>query len=55
MLIGVKLGVPPRRGYGGKDPMNVDLDEVAKVFPYGKFLPLKLSLLEDCLSIPGGL
>jgi len=44
MLIGVKLGVPPRRGSsgGGEEPMDVDLDEVAKVFPYGKLLPIEV-------------
>ena len=46
MLIGVRLGVPPRRGTGGGgvggEPMDVDLDEVARVFPYGKLLPIEV-------------
>lgn len=45
MLIGVRLGVPPRRGTDGgapNEPMDVDLDEVAKVFPYGRLLPIEV-------------
>ncbi len=34
MLVHVKLGVP--------DNMAVDLNEVAKVFPYGKLLPIEV-------------
>lgn len=40
MLISVKLGVPTRRD--SKDPMQVNLDEVAKVFPYGRLLPMEV-------------
>ena len=40
MLIHVKLGVPP-------DYPDVDLDEIARVFPYGKLLPVEV--------VPGGL
>ncbi len=36
MLIHVKLGVPPLH----QDPMPVDPLQVAKVFPYGRLLPL---------------
>ena len=35
MLIHVKLGVPP-------DYPEVDVDELAKVFPYGKLLPIEV-------------
>ena len=34
MLVHVKLGVP--------DGMPLDLNEVAKVFPYGKLLPIEV-------------
>ena len=40
MLIHVKLGVP-------EEALHVDLDAVAKVFPYGKLLPIDV--------VPGGL
>ena len=40
MLVHVKLGVPA-------EALHVDLDEVAKVFPYGKLLPIDV--------VPGGL
>ena len=36
----VKLGVPAQRG--SDDPMEVDLNEVAKVFPYGRLLPMEV-------------
>lgn len=40
MLVHVKLGVP-------SEAPDVDLDEVAKVFPYGQLLPIEV--------VPGGL
>jgi uncharacterized protein (TIGR02058 family) len=40
MLISVKLGVPTQRG--STDPMEVNLNEVAKVFPYGRLLPFEV-------------
>ncbi|KAL7538410.1 hypothetical protein ACHAWF_006083 [Thalassiosira exigua] len=40
MLISVKLGVPTHRKFN--DPMKVDLNEVAKVFPYGRLLPIEV-------------
>ena len=40
MLISLKLGVPTKRG--SDDPMDVKLDEVAKVFPYGRLLPIEV-------------
>eukprot|EP00580_Thalassiosira_gravida_P008181 CAMPEP_0201650562 /NCGR_PEP_ID=MMETSP0493-20130528/41432_1 /ASSEMBLY_ACC=CAM_ASM_000838 /TAXON_ID=420259 /ORGANISM="Thalassiosira gravida, Strain GMp14c1" /LENGTH=183 /DNA_ID=CAMNT_0048126703 /DNA_START=251 /DNA_END=802 /DNA_ORIENTATION=+ len=40
MLISVKLGVPRQRG--SMDPMEVDLNEVAKVLPYGRLLPIEV-------------
>ena len=36
----MKLGVPPRRD--SKNPMEVDLSTVAKVFPYGRLLPMEV-------------
>jgi uncharacterized protein (TIGR02058 family) len=48
MLIQVKLGVPP---YSSPDnnnettshnPMTVQVEEVAKVFPYGRLLPIQI-------------
>ncbi|KAL3795911.1 hypothetical protein HJC23_002182 [Cyclotella cryptica] len=39
MFISVKLGVPTRRS--SSDPMEVNLNEVAKVFPYGRLLPIE--------------
>ena len=47
MLIQVKLGVPPlSSAKDGKDlrPMNVDLAQVAKVFPYGRLLPIDVDI-----------
>eukprot|EP00581_Thalassiosira_minuscula_P015370 CAMPEP_0183721768 /NCGR_PEP_ID=MMETSP0737-20130205/13936_1 /TAXON_ID=385413 /ORGANISM="Thalassiosira miniscula, Strain CCMP1093" /LENGTH=182 /DNA_ID=CAMNT_0025951823 /DNA_START=139 /DNA_END=687 /DNA_ORIENTATION=- len=40
MLISVKLGVPTKRG--STDAMEVDLNQVAKVFPYGRLLPMEV-------------
>ena len=40
MLIHVRLGVPP-------EFMEVDVEEVARVFPYGRVLPIEVT--------PGGL
>uniref|UniRef100_A0A7S2H706 Uncharacterized protein n=1 Tax=Helicotheca tamesis TaxID=374047 RepID=A0A7S2H706_9STRA len=53
MLISVKLGVPPKgddnenEGQSAEEgrllePMEVDLSEVAKVFPYGRLLPIQV-------------
>jgi uncharacterized protein (TIGR02058 family) len=42
MLIHVKLGVPAIGGLS--DPLHVDRLQVAKVFPYGKLLPIELSV-----------
>lgn len=39
MLIHVKLGVPPKED-GGNMPIPVDLSEIAKVFPYGRLMPI---------------
>ena len=36
----VKLGIPTQRG--SMDPMEVDVNEVAKVFPYGRLLPIEV-------------
>mmetsp|Transcript_21676 Transcript_21676/g.45598 ORF Transcript_21676/g.45598 Transcript_21676/m.45598 type:complete len:259 (-) Transcript_21676:7-783(-) len=41
MLISVKLGVPPKRN-ARNEPMDVNLNEVAKVFPYGRLLPIEV-------------
>ncbi len=41
MLISVKLGVPTKRN-SENEPMYVDLNEVAKVFPYGRLLPIEV-------------
>ena len=38
--IKVKLGVPNQRK--STDPMKVNLNEVAKVFPYGRLLPIEV-------------
>ena len=38
MLISLKLGVPTRRG--SDEPMELNINEVAKVFPYGRLLPI---------------
>lgn len=37
----VKLGVPSQRE-SINHPMKVNLDEVAKVFPYGRLLPMEV-------------
>ena len=43
MLIHVKLGIPPQNEKEEKvKPMNVDLSEIAKVFPYGKLMPIEV-------------
>mmetsp|Transcript_6552 Transcript_6552/g.12323 ORF Transcript_6552/g.12323 Transcript_6552/m.12323 type:complete len:216 (+) Transcript_6552:74-721(+) len=53
MLIQVKLGVPSKEeDDGGVEPLHVDLSHVAKVFPYGKLLPIKIVL--GGLSFPTG-
>jgi uncharacterized protein (TIGR02058 family) len=44
MLIHVKLGVPSIRATTGSEPLPVDPLQVAKVFPYGKVLPLEMCL-----------
>lgn len=36
----VKLGVPTKRE--SNEPMEVDLNQVAKVFPYGRLLPMEI-------------
>ena len=40
MLIHVKLGVPPTDADADQNAMPVDVFEVAKVFPYGRLLPI---------------
>ena len=61
MLISVKLGVPPRRCASTQrsresgwvvEPMEVNLNEVAKVFPYGRLLPIEVVV--GGLSFPTG-
>ena len=46
MLIQVKLGIPPIRdeekGASPQSPILVDALEVAKVFPYGRLLPIEM-------------
>jgi len=43
MLILVKLGVPPKDEYNDSlTPIDVDLHHVAKVFPYGKLMPIEV-------------
>lgn len=46
MLIEVLLGVPPKKDFDGSDligqPMDIDLANVAKVFPYGRLLPIEV-------------
>lgn len=46
MLIEVKLGIPPATDEAGaallQTPMHVDPLEVAKVFPYGRLLPIDM-------------
>lgn len=47
MLIKVKLGVPPLSSDiddNNLRPMNVDLAQVAKVFPYGRLLPIDVDI-----------
>lgn len=41
MLISVKLGVPVKRE-DSSHPMDVNLNEVAKVFPYGRLMPIHI-------------
>lgn len=43
MLIQVKLGIPPGSGDDSSilEPMNVDPLQIAKVFPYGRLLPIQ--------------
>lgn len=44
MLIQVKLGVPPNHNGAAEpmEPLAVDLNSVAKVFPYGRLLPMQV-------------
>mmetsp|Transcript_28285 Transcript_28285/g.66405 ORF Transcript_28285/g.66405 Transcript_28285/m.66405 type:complete len:288 (-) Transcript_28285:1109-1972(-) len=42
MLIHVRLGVPPPSNRPGEALASVDALEVAKVFPYGKLLPIEV-------------
>lgn len=46
MLIEVLLGIPPKKDCNGHtlvdQPMDVDLANVAKVFPYGRLLPIQV-------------
>lgn len=45
MLIHVKLGVPPSNNNNNNnddEPMPVDLSHVAKVFPYGRLMPIEV-------------
>ncbi|GFH43749.1 hypothetical protein CTEN210_00222 [Chaetoceros tenuissimus] len=45
MLIEVKLGVPPKDENSDLlVPIDVDLDHVAKVFPYGKLMPIQVTV-----------
>lgn len=41
MLIKVKLGIPLKRE-DSSEPMDVNLNDVAKVFPYGRLLPIEV-------------
>ena len=41
MLISVKLGIPFKRE-DSSEPMEVNLNEVAKVFPYGRLMPIEV-------------
>ncbi len=55
MLIEVLLGVPPRKDCNGNvvgQPLDVDLANVAKVFPYGRLLPIQVVV--GGLSFPTG-
>ena len=40
MLIQVKLGIPAQNN--AIDPIDVDLSEIAKVFPYGRLMPIHI-------------
>ena len=51
MLIQVKLGVPARNS-GSFDTFDVDLSEIAKVFPYGRLMPIEVVV--GGLSFPTG-
>ena len=42
MLIKVKLGIPLKREEDSSEPMDVNLNDVAKVFPYGRLLPIEV-------------
>jgi len=49
MLIHVRLGVPPKKETNDHqscgswlEPMDVELSQVAKVFPYGRLLPIQV-------------
>ncbi len=42
MLIHVKLGVPPKNEATPLEPMDIDLTHVAKVFPYGRLMPIQV-------------
>lgn len=45
MLIEVKLGIPPKDEQSDHlVPIDVDLDHVAKVFPYGKLMPIQVTV-----------
>lgn len=53
MLIQVKLGVPPALSDSGSiQPMYFDLSHVAKVFPYGRLMPIEVCI--GGLLIPTG-
>eukprot|EP00816_Leptocylindrus_hargravesii_P010320 CAMPEP_0196822850 /NCGR_PEP_ID=MMETSP1362-20130617/85031_1 /TAXON_ID=163516 /ORGANISM="Leptocylindrus danicus, Strain CCMP1856" /LENGTH=207 /DNA_ID=CAMNT_0042202525 /DNA_START=146 /DNA_END=769 /DNA_ORIENTATION=+ len=53
MLIQVKLGVSPApSGSDNTQPMYVDLSHVAKVFPYGRLMPIEVCI--GGLLIPTG-
>lgn len=56
MLIEVLLGVPPQKDCNGNvlvgQPLDVDLANVAKVFPYGRLLPIQVVV--GGLSFPTG-
>lgn len=52
MLIQVKLGVPPKKDSELIEPLFVDFSHVAKVFPYGKLLPVQVVI--GGLSFPTG-
>lgn len=59
MLIQVLLGVPPAKSQDGQtegksvlEPIAVDLESVAKVFPYGRLLPIQVEV--GGLAFPTG-